>query len=204
MAEDRECFAGIARICSDSMRWAEQIMAEMESAGLRKIMPTTCANWAGKAESRFPNQNMPIPDYQTVMLPLLKLAADGKEHHIRDAINALGNQFGLSEQERKELLPSGVDRVFNNRIGWARTYLKKAGLIDYPKQGYFKATERGLKLISQNVSRVDVAFLKQYPEFLEFYAAKKPATAPEGAAESESPEVSSVTPEEAVAAGYVK
>jgi len=165
-------------------------------------MPTTCANWAGKAESKFPNQNMPIPDYQTVMLPLLKLAADGKEHHIRDAINALGNQFGLTEQERKELLPSGVDRVFNNRIGWARTYLKKAGLIDYPKRGYFKATERGLKLISQNVSRVDVAFLKQYPEFVEFWSAKKPSIGVESV-ESDTPEASSVTPEEAVAAGYL-
>jgi len=110
------------------------------------------------------------------MLPLLKVAADGKEHHVRDAINTLAKQFGLTEEERKALLPSGVDRVFDNRIGWARTYLKKSGLIDYPKRGYFKATERGLQVISRNVPKVDVAFLRQSPEFLEFYTTKKPAS----------------------------
>lgn len=147
---------------------------------------------------------MAIPDYQSVMLPLLKVAADGQEHRMRDAINGLASQFKLTEQERKELLPSGVDRIFDNRIGWARTYLKKAGLIDYPKRGYFKATGRGLKLLSQDIPRIDVAFLKRYPEFLEFYPAKRPATAAGGTAESESPEVSSVTPEEALSAGYLK
>src|SRR5437870_11416148 len=167
-------------------------------------MPTTCANWAGKAESKFPNQNMPIPDYQTVMLPLLKLAADGKEHHIRDAINALADQFGLTEEERKELLPSGVDRVFRNRIGWARTYLKKAGLIEYPKRGYFRVTERGQAVIARRLPRIDVAFLKQYPEFLEFYAASKTVTAADEAAESDRTKVSSATPEEAFAAGNLK
>src|SRR5205807_1312979 len=70
---------------------------------------------------------MAIPDYQAVMLPVLTLSGDGREHHIREAINTLAEQFGLTEGERKELLPSGVDRVFDNRIGWARTYLKKAG-----------------------------------------------------------------------------
>ncbi len=98
------------------------------------------------------------------MLPLLKVAADGKEHHIQDATNALADQFGLTEEERKELLPSGVDRVFRKRIGWARTYLKKAGLIEYPKRGYFRVTERGQSIIAKKLPRIDVAFLKQYPE----------------------------------------
>jgi len=147
---------------------------------------------------------MPIPDYQTVMLPLLNLAADAKDHHVRDAINALANQFKLTEEERKELLPSGVDRVFDNRIGWARTYLKKAGLIEYPKRGYFRITERGQRIIAQKPPRIDVAFLKQYPEFLDFFAAKKSVAGSEGTAEPESPEVASVTPEEALAAGYLK
>lgn len=146
---------------------------------------------------------MPIPDYQAVMLPLLKIAADGKEHQIQDATNALAEQFGLTDEERKELLPSGVDRVFRNRIGWARTYLKKAGLIDYPKRGYFKATERGQKVVAQNLPKIDVRFLKQYPEFIEFYAAKKPTTDAR-AEEPDSPDVSNETPEEALAAGYLK
>ena len=76
---------------------------------------------------------MPIPYYQSVMLPLLKIAADGKEHHVRNAINTLSDQFKLTEEERKELLPSGVDRIFDNRVGWARTYLKKAGLNRLPE-----------------------------------------------------------------------
>ena len=64
---------------------------------------------------------MPIPDYQTLMLPLLKLAADGNVHAKRDAVNELDAQFGVSEDERKELLPSGNQEVFDNRVGWART-----------------------------------------------------------------------------------
>lgn len=147
---------------------------------------------------------MPIPDYQSVMLPLLNFAGDGKEHHIRDAINTLADQFKLTEEERKELLPSGVDRIFDNRIGWARTYLKKAGLIEYPKRGYFKITERGQRIIARKLPRIDVAFLKQYPEFVEFFAPKKPATDTGAVVEPEGGEVSSVTPEEALAAGYLK
>lgn len=67
---------------------------------------------------------MRIPDYQTVMLPLLKIAADGKEHNVRDAIQTLAANFGLSEADQKELLPSGSEAIFGNRVGWARTYLK--------------------------------------------------------------------------------
>lgn len=72
---------------------------------------------------------MAIPDYQTVMLPLLKLASDDKEHQIREAVNMLADQFKLTEAERKETLPSG-GAIFDNRVGWARTYLKKAGLLN--------------------------------------------------------------------------
>jgi restriction system protein len=146
---------------------------------------------------------MPIPDYQAVMLPLLKVAADGKEHQIQDATNTLADQFRLTEEERKELLPSGVDRIFRNRIGWARTYLKKAGLIEYPKRGYFRVTERGRGVIATKPPKIDVPFLKQYPEFVEFNTAKKSVAGSE-AAETEEPEASSATPEEALAAGYLK
>ncbi|MGA8553536.1 MAG: winged helix-turn-helix domain-containing protein, partial [Candidatus Acidiferrales bacterium] len=146
---------------------------------------------------------MPIPDYQTLMLPLLKIAGDGKEHHIRDAINSLAAQFGLTDEERKELLPSGVDRVFNNRIGWARTYLKKAGLIGYPERGYFQITDRGQKILAESPTKITVAFLKRFPEFVEFSTAKR-STEGESAAELDSPEASNGTPEESLAAGYLK
>ena len=70
-----------------------------------------------------------IPDYQSIMLPLLKYAEDKKEHHIRDAIEGLADEFNLTEEERKEHLPSGLQAIFNNRVAWANTYLKKAGLL---------------------------------------------------------------------------
>ena len=79
---------------------------------------------------------MPIPDYQSLMLPILLFANDAKEHSLRDVINALSEQFGVTDEERKELLPSGKQPVFDNRVGWARTYLKKAGLIEYKRRGW--------------------------------------------------------------------
>ena len=83
---------------------------------------------------------MAIPDYQTIMLPLLKLAGDKQEHKFRDAIETLANSFKLTENERKELLPSGQQEIFNNRVGWARTYMKKAGLLESPVNRHEKCT----------------------------------------------------------------
>ena len=77
---------------------------------------------------------MSIPDFQSVMLPLLQYAGDGKEHSLRDAITFLADVFNLSDEERKELLSSGQQAVFDNRVGWARTHLKKAGLLESPKR----------------------------------------------------------------------
>jgi restriction system protein len=83
---------------------------------------------------------LPIPDFQSFFLPLLQLASDGKIHNIRETIDAISNQFDLSDEERKTLLPSGTQRIVDNRIGWARTYLTKAGLLETPKRGYFQIT----------------------------------------------------------------
>ena len=141
---------------------------------------------------------MHIPDFQTVMLPLLKMAGDGKELHIRDAISNLAAQFGLTEEEKKELLPSGIDRVLDNRIAWARTHLKKAGLINYPKPGYLQLTERGRSVLAQNPPKIGVAFLKQFPEYVEFITPKK-STGIANVAELGSLEVSNETPEETLA-----
>src|SRR5215210_8621768 len=111
---------------------------------------------------------MAIPDYQTVMLPLLNLAADSKEHRFRDAIEQLAVFFNLTNDERKALLPSGSQATFDNRVGWARTYMKKAGLLESPRRGYFRITDRGLQALEQKPEMIDVKFLEQYPEFLEF------------------------------------
>ncbi|MCK5708763.1 MAG: restriction endonuclease [Candidatus Aureabacteria bacterium] len=116
---------------------------------------------------------MPIPDYQTLMLPLLKFASDEKEHSLREAIDSLANQFDLTDEERKELLPSGQQEIFDNRIGWARTYVKKAGLLESKRRGYFQITPKGLKVLSGNPERIDINFLNQYPEFQEFRTLKK-------------------------------
>lgn len=86
---------------------------------------------------------MPIPDYQTIMLPLLNLTSDGHEHKIGDLVEKLAIQFRLNEEERKELLPSGQTFVFGSRVGWARTYLKKAGLLESRKRATVEITKRG-------------------------------------------------------------
>ncbi len=109
-----------------------------------------------------------IPDYQTVMLPLLNLAADGEEHRLRDAIEELADHFKLTEDERKELLPSGSQATFDNRVGWARTYMKKAGLLESPRRGYFRITDQGIQAAEQKPEMINVKFLEQYPQFLEF------------------------------------
>ena len=116
---------------------------------------------------------MPIPDYQTLMLPLLKVAESKKECTLKEAIEILAVEFNLTEQERAELLPSGQAFLFSNRVGWSRTYLKKAGLLDSPKRGTFSITPRGLTLLKTIPDRIDNKTLKQYPEFLEFQNYKR-------------------------------
>lgn len=118
-------------------------------------------------------EHMAIPDYQTLMLPVLRLAYDKEEHKFAQAVEALADQFKLSDEERNELLPSGSQAVFNNRVGWARSYLKQAGLLESPRRGYFKITEEGLKLLSTKPDRVDISILEQYPEFIDFRNRKK-------------------------------
>jgi restriction system protein len=115
---------------------------------------------------------MPIPDYQSIMLPFLKIAEDGEEHSKHEAVDKLTAYFQLTEPELRELLPSGKQEIFDNRVGWARTYLKKAGLIDTTRRGYFAITERGLGLLKQNPTNIKVKLLKQYPEFREFISYK--------------------------------
>lgn len=111
---------------------------------------------------------MSIPDYQTCMLPFLRFLGDGKEHSMREAEDALAEQFTLTPGERAELLPSGQQGIFKNRVAWARTYMKKAGLVEIPKRGVSKITERGQKTLVSNPARIDVKFLQQFPEFIEF------------------------------------
>ncbi len=111
---------------------------------------------------------MAIPDFQSIMLPLLLLASDEKVHEIHETTNELAKQFSLSDEEQSKLLPSGAQPIFYNRVGWARTHLKKAGLLEDPKRGCFKITERGKKVIADKPSKVNMNYLRRFPEFVEF------------------------------------
>jgi restriction system protein len=146
---------------------------------------------------------MAIPDYQSIMLPILKLASDGAEHRTRDAVAQIAKVFQLTEEELTELTPGGKDYVFGNRWGWARTYLKKAGLIRYTGWGKFEITEVGRALLDENPSKIDLSILKRYPEFLEFYNGAKSTDERTSAGEVE-PVISSETPEELISSAYAK
>jgi len=142
-----------------------------------------------------------IPDYQTLMLPLLKEVSDGLEYKLNDIVEKLALQFNLTPKERSELLPSGQTFVFGSRVGWARTYLKKSGLIDSPKRGTVIITNRGKDVLADRPAKIDVKFLKRFPEFLEFQTTKKEDT--------ESPiappiEKTEETPEELIESGYLR
>ena len=115
---------------------------------------------------------MPIPDYQAIMLPLLKFAEDRQEHSLSEAANVLANQFNLTEDEKNELLPSGGEGRFYNRVSWARTYLKKADLLNYPRRGFFAITSRGIQLLRENPQEITAKFLKRYDEFVQFIEIK--------------------------------
>jgi restriction system protein len=136
---------------------------------------------------------MPIPDYQTIMLPLLDLLSDKKEYLFKDVITTLANQFKLTDEELNEQLPSGQGLLFANRVGWARTYMKKAGLLDAPRRGMLNITERGLNVLEKKPKRIDNSVLKQFPEFLEFQSIKR---------EDSEPIVEKQTPEETIGLAY--
>jgi len=114
-----------------------------------------------------------IPDYQSIMLPLLKYAGDKNEHHIRDAIEQLANEFDLTEKESKEFVPSGQQLTFDNRVSWAKTYLKKAGLVESTRRGYFRITERGVNVLEDRPDEINMKYLERYPEFTEFRNSSK-------------------------------
>lgn len=114
-----------------------------------------------------------IPDYQSLMLPLLKLVSDRQEHKYRDLIENLVTEFQVTDEERKELLTSGNQAIFDNRVGWAKTYLKKAGLLDSPKRATFVITQIGLDTLKKNPDRIDAKYLRQFPAFLEFQNASR-------------------------------
>ena len=116
---------------------------------------------------------MAIPDFQLVMLPLLNFSADQAEHSLQDAVESLAVKFELTAEERQELLPSGKQARFDNRVAWARSYFKQAGLVENTRRGYFKISQRGLDLLKTNPEKINKKTLEQYPEFLDFQNVRK-------------------------------
>ncbi|WEJ09949.1 winged helix-turn-helix domain-containing protein [Sinorhizobium prairiense] len=109
-----------------------------------------------------------IPDYQALMLPVLRLASEG-ETRVADVAERIADDLGLTPEEREELLPSGRQRLLHNRIHWAKFYMSKAGLIASPARGRFLATDKGKALLATAPERIDVALLMREPEFRNFY-----------------------------------
>ncbi len=111
---------------------------------------------------------MAVPDFQTIMLPLLNIASDGQEHSGHEFLEELAKHFQLNDEELNELLPSGKQTRFYNRVGWARTYLIKSKLLEMPKRSYYQITARGKEVLVSNPSRIDMNYLKRFPEYIEF------------------------------------
>jgi len=144
-----------------------------------------------------------IPDFQSVMRPLLVHLSDGKEHSNQETLKNLAEHFQLSDEELAQLLPSGLQAVFTNRIAWAKSHLKAAGLIESARRGYYKISPRGLDVLKANPARVDLRVLNQFPEYVEFRTPKneigepKPETVPQTL-----PETDKWTPEDHLEYGY--
>ena len=111
---------------------------------------------------------MAIPDFQAVMLPLLKVTADGEEHKLSEAVARIEDELHLNGEERAALLPSGSQTIVHNRVAWASTYLRKAGLLEATRRGHFKITPRGQQIVASG-SELNVKVLRQYPEFVAFH-----------------------------------
>lgn len=120
---------------------------------------------------------MAIPDFQSLMRPVLAAVADGMPLALAALREQIASSFQLSEAELQERLPSGKQTVINNRIGWARTYLNKAGLLSIPSKGMVQITERGLETLRTGPERITVSWLKRYPEFADFHTSRPTETA---------------------------
>jgi len=146
---------------------------------------------------------MAVPDYQGLMLPLLQFAAQkGAEISTSEAVEALATELGLTEDDLKELLPSGIQSTFVNRVGWASTYMKKAGLLKATRRGFYQITDRGKDLLKKQPKTINVKLLKQYPEFLEFQQLKGTRSGDKVTESKGSSDISIATPSEALETAY--
>lgn len=139
---------------------------------------------------------MPIPDFQSLMLPMLQITSDGNEHAVFSLAATLSKQLNLSDSDTKELLPSGRQSRFRNRVAWAAVYLHRAGILQRTKRGVFMLTHRGRKLLREGIERVDITLFARYDEFQQFRARTTVPDDPHGHKED------TQTPEEYLATSY--
>ena len=116
---------------------------------------------------------MPIQDFQSLMFPLLQHFADGEEHANQETVDMLAEGLHLTEAERGQLLPSGKQTIFTNRVAWAKSHLKQAGLIDSPRRGVYRLTERGRVVLLSHPDTITLRFLDQFPEHRAFRSQTK-------------------------------
>ena len=143
---------------------------------------------------------MAVPDYQTFMRPLLDATSDGREYRTSDVILQLADRFGLTADDREQLLPSGKQTILANRVNWAVTYLAKAGALHRTRRSHFTITDRGRQLLRDYPERIDTRLLRQFPEFVEFLSTK-PGTSGERATSGAAPQEPALpesTPDEAI------
>jgi restriction system protein len=140
-----------------------------------------------------------VPDFQTIMQPLLAAHEDGAEHEIAATRAALADQFGLSAEDRAERIPSGRVTTLQNRVGWAATYLFRSGLLERPRRAHYRITDRGRTMLAQHPQRIDLGVLKQFDEFEEFRKREPTPAAPQSPEQLLS---DTATAEERIDAGY--
>ena len=133
---------------------------------------------------------MPVPDFQSLMLPVLRALADGDEAPPRKVRERVASAEGLTDQDLREMLPSGRQRTFTSRVAWALSYLRRAGLVERVRRAVYRVTDEGQRVLANPPSRVDIRYLRQFPGFVD--GGKKPDTEPDGS--------SGRTPEEALEA----
>lgn len=142
-----------------------------------------------------------VPDFQSLMLPLLKFSADGEEHTMQEAREGLAKIMGLSQEDLEERLPSGRQTTFANRVAWAKVYLTQAGVLESPKRGKLHISDRGRKILSEFPTRIDIKYLEQFEEFQEFRQASNKSRT-EKVTHADAAQASSTTPEETLEQAY--
>lgn len=136
-----------------------------------------------------------IPDFQSLMYPLLSYLGNGQPHNLQDVMTAMANKFSLTEEELKIKVPSGQMSLFKNRIGWATSYLKNSGLIFYPQRGVYQLTETGKSVLAENIDYINIAYLKKFEGYKKWQSTFSKGD-DEGKEQSGTSELSSRTPEE--------